>query len=67
MQPRYRMIFVLFCLCFAVLPVLAHEEPDLTKLPVGDGKLSQEPQVGYVWRCGDGGPASNGGAQSCDL
>src|SRR5215213_3825837 len=65
MQSRYRpsIILILFSLFFAVLPALAHEEPDLTKLPVGDGKLSQEPQVGYVWRCGDGGPSSNGGAQ----
>ena len=65
MQSRYRptLLLVLFSLCFAVLPALAHEEPDLTKLPVGDGKLSQEPKVGYVWRCGDGGPSSNGGAQ----
>jgi len=58
-----RLILILFSLCFAVLPALAHEEPDLTKLPIGDGKLSQEPMAGYVWRCGDGGPSSNGGAQ----
>lgn len=52
---------VLALLC--VVPAMAHEEPDLTKLPVGDGKLSQEPQTGYIWRCGDGGPSSNGGAR----
>src|SRR5687768_16372116 len=65
MQHRYRchIILVFFSLLFVVLPALAQEEPDLTHLPVGDGKLSQEPMVGYVWRCGDGGPASNGGAK----
>ena len=29
----------------------AHDVPDLTRLPVGDGKLSQGPQRGAVWSC----------------
>jgi hypothetical protein len=33
---------------------------DLTNLPLGDEKLSSTPQVGCVYRCGDG--ASNEGA-----
>jgi hypothetical protein len=32
-------------------PALAHDEPDLTHLPLGDGKLSSEPRRGYVWAC----------------
>lgn len=63
MLHRSHLILVFFSLLCVVLPVMAHEEPDLTNLPVGDGKLSQEPMVGYVWRCGDGGPSSNGGAK----
>lgn len=37
---------------------------DLTNLPLGDDKLSTTPQVGYVYRCGDGaGNEGAGGAQ----
>jgi hypothetical protein len=35
-------------------PTHAHETggaPDLTHLPIGDGKLSQAPKVGYIWAC----------------
>lgn len=64
MQYRHgtKIIFIVLA-CLFVLPVLAHEEPDLTKLPVGDGKLSTEPKVGYVMRCGQGGNSGIGGAQ----
>lgn len=47
----------------AVLPVVAQEPPDLTRLPVGDGKVSTEPTVGYVWQCSGGGAGGIGGAQ----
>ncbi len=33
---------------------------DLLRVPVGDGKISTGPRVGYVWRCGTGG--AGGGA-----
>jgi len=31
-------------------PVLAHE-PDLTRLPLGDGKISDAPRQGWIWAC----------------
>ncbi|MBS0470209.1 MAG: YHYH protein [Proteobacteria bacterium] len=31
-------------------PALAHEA-DLTRLPLGDGKISTEPKVGFIWAC----------------
>jgi YHYH protein len=37
-------------------------QPDLTHLPLGDGRLSTGPMQGYLWRCGGpGGPAGPGG------
>ena len=42
----------------------AHDVPDLTRLPAGDGKLSQGPQRGAVWSCplppGGGGAFASG-------
>jgi hypothetical protein len=35
-------------------PALAHtpgEAPDLTHLPLGDGKISSEPKRGFIWAC----------------
>lgn len=29
----------------------AHEEPDLTRLPLGDGKISTEAKAGFIWAC----------------
>src|SRR5580692_6847423 len=40
-------------LVFTVLPLstaFAHDV-DLTRLPLGDGKLSASPQVGQIWAC----------------
>lgn len=36
---------------------------DRTRLPIGDYKLNDSPQVGYVYRCGNGLDAGVGGAQ----
>ncbi|MDX2137578.1 MAG: YHYH protein [Chloroflexota bacterium] len=37
---------------------------DITQLPIGDEKISDTPQVGYVYRCGGGqNPMGIGGAQ----
>jgi hypothetical protein len=36
---------------------------DLTNLPIGDYKVSDTPQVGYVYRCGMGADEGVGGAQ----
>jgi hypothetical protein len=33
-----------------ILPATAHDV-DLTKLPLGDGKLSTSAQVGQIWAC----------------
>src|SRR5262245_52480465 len=35
----------------AALPSYAHDAPDLTRLPVGDGRLSDGPRRGAVWSC----------------
>jgi hypothetical protein len=40
----------LVLLAFSAAPVFAHE-PDLTHLPLGDGKLSDGPKVGWIWPC----------------
>lgn len=36
---------------------------DLTQLPLGDYKLSDAPQAGYIYRCGSGLEAGGGGVQ----
>ena len=49
---------------FQVLSLLAQDGSsgvDLTHLPVGDGKISDHPEAGYVWVCNLG--AGGGGAQ----
>jgi hypothetical protein len=54
-----------FCVALTVLaatPVLAHDVPDLTRLPVGDGRLSDGPKRGSVWACPL--PAGGGGAHA---
>lgn len=43
-------------------PVLAHDPPDLTRLPVGDGHVSDGPKRGSVWACP--GPTGGRGAQA---
>ena len=52
-------VLVLIALAFAHLlaapPARAHDAAppgvDLTRLPIGDGKLSEAPKVGYIWPC----------------
>ncbi len=29
----------------------AHESADLTRLPLGDGKISTGPKTGFIWAC----------------
>src|SRR5215510_11705181 len=41
----------------------AGDPRDLTQLPIGDYKLSDKPEVGYVYRCGNGTNTGIGGAQ----
>jgi hypothetical protein len=48
-----------------VVQVLAVNLPDLTHLPIGDGKVSTTPQVGYIYLCntqpmGQGGAGTDG-------
>ena len=39
-------------LALTLLPVAAGaHEVDLTRLPLGDGKISKEPKQGYIWAC----------------
>jgi len=45
-----------------VAAVSAQTDPDLTHLPVGDGNVSTEPQVGYIWSCQTEFSANAGGA-----
>ena len=45
--------------------VSAQDTPDLTHLPIGDGKVSTTPQVGYIYLCntqpmGQGGAGTDG-------
>lgn len=54
-MPR-QSLFLAKCLGFlalilAPLLALASEEVDLTRLPIGDGKISGSPEVGSVWSC----------------
>ena len=35
---------------------------DLTKLPIGDGKISSAPKTGYLWSCNQNYSATAGGA-----
>jgi hypothetical protein len=48
----FGLIAVSGLLLLHVVQVLATNLPDLTHLPLGDGKVSTTPQVGYVNRCG---------------
>jgi YHYH protein len=41
---------ILLALLLAPIAALAHE-PDLTRLPLGDGKTSTEPKAGFIWAC----------------
>ena len=45
--------YVLSAFAFSVLPNVAigHDPVDLTRLPIGDGKLSNGPEVGSIWPC----------------
>ncbi len=44
---------VVFVLAGIVQVVFSQSDPetDLTRLPLGDGRLSDRPQVGYIWPC----------------
>ncbi len=42
----------------------AREEPDLSSLEIGDGHISTEPRVGYVWSCMQNFNEDAGGAQA---
>src|SRR4051794_10665943 len=36
---------------------------DLTKLPIGDGKISSTPKAGYLWSCNQMTPTRTGSAR----
>lgn len=44
------------------IPAGARRTIDLSRVPVGDGKVSSSARVGYVWRCGGGAGGPGGGA-----
>ncbi len=62
-----RRYITLFILCIVGIglngTILAQDSPPLTSLPLGDGKVSSQPQVGYVFSCrtrfGNAGGAQN--------
>lgn len=61
----FGMIAVGSLLLLHVFQVLAANLPDLTRLPLGDGKVSTTPQVGYIYLCntqptGQGGAGTDG-------
>ena len=64
-----RRYITLFILCIVGIglngTILAQDSPPLTSLPLGDGKVSSQPQVGYVFSCrtrfGNAGGAQNDG------
>jgi hypothetical protein len=43
-------------------PAVEHPTIDLSRLPIGDGKLSTQPRQGYLWQCNS--PGNGGGAQA---
>ena len=46
----YRMIYLGLAVLFAT-PNLWSHEPDLKKLPLGDGKISTSPKKNWIWAC----------------
>jgi hypothetical protein len=42
----------------------AREVPDLSDLPIGDGNISTEPRIGYVWSCRQHFDEDAGGASA---
>jgi hypothetical protein len=70
---RYRLLSLVFGGCAALMFAMAlgarlraqsvGDPLDITQLPIGDEKISDAPQVGYVYRCGGGqNPMGVGGA-----
>ena len=55
MRPSHIAALLVLILCLswlaAAATVKAHEPLDLTKLPLGDGKISTEPRAGWIWAC----------------
>lgn len=47
---------------FGLAIVAAQTDVDLTRLPLGDGRVSTEPLAGYVWSCQTSFPTDNVGA-----
>jgi hypothetical protein len=45
-----RLSAALLLAALASAPALAHD-PDLTHLPLGDGKISDKPKKGWIWAC----------------
>ncbi|MCF8478647.1 MAG: YHYH protein [Pseudolabrys sp.] len=48
-----RSIYYMVLCCFVavlIVPAQAHEV-DMTKLPLGDGKISHAPKAGWIWAC----------------
>src|SRR6185436_16740489 len=41
-----------FLLTLALCATAATHEADLTRLPLGDGKISTGPKAGWIWACG---------------
>ncbi len=64
MSPRTGLLLILAVVVLAVGPLMAlaqsHDELDLTAIPLGDGRVSDGPEVGAVWSCTD--PPGGGGA-----
>ena len=66
MSSRTGFLLLLSVIVLAVGPIMAlaqsHDELDLTAIPLGDGRVSDGPEVGAVWSCID--PPGGGGAQA---
>jgi hypothetical protein len=64
MKPRYLLTAVILSVVWvAFIQIVRMQDAvpvDLTQLPIGDGKISDEPRVGYVWACSN--PQGGGGA-----
>lgn len=59
------LLLVAIALVSATAPGLVAAQggaPDLTRLPMGDGRAVTQPTLGGVWRCGSGGPITQAGA-----
>jgi hypothetical protein len=58
------MRWILFSMVWLLATAAAAHDVDLTKLPLGDGKISTEPRTGFIWACrvdpGGGGAFRDG-------